>query len=133
MNMSCMTYMGEIQMRRAMQVVTMILLASLALAGEKISVADLLQNPERYDGKTVIVEGKITSYQERLSRRGNPYTTFRLEDNGFSVAVFAWGYLGLKDGSRVRVSGVFQRVKRVGRYTFYNEISADEVEVLSRR
>jgi len=125
-----MIYMGKIQMRWAIQVVIMILLASLAWAGEKISVADLLQNPERYDGKTVIVEGKIISYQERFSRRGNPYTTFRLEDNGFSVAVFAWGHLGLKDGLRVRVSGVFQKVKQVGRYTFYNEINAYKIQLL---
>jgi len=130
MNMLYMIYMGKIQMRWAIQVVIMILLASLAWAGEKISVADLLQNPERYDGKTVIVEGKIISYQERFSRRGNPYTTFRLEDNGFSVAVFAWGHLGLKDGLRVRVSGVFQKVKQVGRYTFYNEINAYKIQLL---
>jgi hypothetical protein len=117
-------------MRWAIQVVIMILLASLAWAGEKVSVAALLQNPERYDGKTVIVEGHITSYQEKFSRRGNPYTTFRLEDNGFSVAVFARGHLGLKDRLRVQVSGVFQRVKQVGRYTFYNEISADKVQLL---
>jgi len=130
MNMIYYDLQGKIQMRWAIQVVIMILLASFALAGGKISVADLLQNPERYDGKTVIVEGKIISYQERFSRRGNPYTTFRLEDNGFSVAVFAWGHLGLKDGLRVRVSGVFQRVKRVGRYTFYNEISADKIQLL---
>jgi len=117
-------------MRWAIQVVIMILLASLAWAGEKVSVEALLQNPERYDGKTVIVEGEITSYQEKVSRRGNPYTTFRLEDNGFSVAVFARDHLGLKDGLRVRVSGVFQKVKQVGRYTFYNEISADKVQLL---
>jgi len=42
-------------MQWAIQVVIMILLASLAWAGEKVSVAALLQNPERYDGKTVIV------------------------------------------------------------------------------
>ncbi len=125
-----MIYTGGFQMQWVIQVVIMILLASLAWAGEKVSVAALLQNPERYDGKTVIVEGQITSYQEKFSRRGNPYTTFRLEDNGFSVAVFAWGHLGLKDGVRVRVSGVFQRVKQVGRYTFYNEISADKVQLL---
>jgi len=85
-------------MRWAIQVVIMILLVSLAWAGEKVSVAALLQNAERYDGKTVIVEGEITSYQEKFSRRGNPYMTFRLEDNGFSVAVFAWVILGLKMG-----------------------------------
>jgi len=117
-------------MKWAIQVVIMILLASLAWAEEKVSIEALLQNLERYDGKTVIVEGEITSYQEKISRRGNPYTTFRLKDNGSSVAVFARGHLGLKDGLQVQVIGVFQRVKQVGRDTFYNEISADKVQLL---
>jgi hypothetical protein len=69
--------MLKIQTRWATQVViVVILLTSFALAQEKISVADIIQNPERYDGKTIIVEGKIISYRERFSRRGNPYTTF---------------------------------------------------------
>jgi hypothetical protein len=123
--------MLKIQTRWATQIViAVILLTSLALAQEKISVADIIQNPERYDGKTIIVEGKIISYRERFSRRGNPYTTFRLEDGGVSVAVFVWGHLGLENGRRVRVIGKFQKVKQVGPYTFYNEISADKVVLL---
>jgi hypothetical protein len=50
-----MIYTGGFKMQWAIQVVIMILLASFAWAGEKVSVAALLQNPERYDGKTVIV------------------------------------------------------------------------------
>ncbi len=101
-----------------------------AYAQGSVSVEDIVRDPDRYDGRMVVVVGNINSYRERVSRRGNPYTTFRLEDGGFSVAVFVWGHQGLSNGKRVRVTGMFQKVKRVGQYTFYNEISADQVELL---
>jgi hypothetical protein len=78
MNMLYMIYTGGFQMQWAIQVVIIILLTSLAWAGEKVSVAALLQNPERYDGKTVIVEREITSYKEKFSRRGNSYRAIRI-------------------------------------------------------
>ncbi|MDR7414960.1 MAG: hypothetical protein QN193_02410 [Armatimonadota bacterium] len=98
--------------------------------GQLVSIATLLGNPDRYDGQVVTVVGMISGYRERVSRAGNPYTTFRLEEGGSSVAVFAWGRQRLQDGLRVRVTGVFQKVRRVGRYTFYNEIEAQRIERL---
>ncbi|MCS7236554.1 MAG: hypothetical protein RMM30_11360 [Armatimonadota bacterium] len=69
--------------------------------------------------------GVVSGYREGVSRAGNPYTTFRLAEGGSGVAVFAGGHRGLRDDIRVRVSGVFQKVRRVARYTFYNEIEAE--------
>lgn len=98
------------------------------LLAQAVSVAALVGDPDRYDGRVVTVAGVVSGYRERVSRAGNPYTTFRLEEGGGSVAVFAWGHRGLRDGLRVRVTGVFQKVRRVGRYTFYNEIEARRIE-----
>jgi len=106
------------------------LVAVSAQAKITASVAEIVQNPDRYDGKVVTVSGTIASYRERVSARGNPYTTFRLVDAGVSVAVFAWKHHGLWDGLRVRATGVFQKIRRVGRYTFYNEIEAQRIEVI---
>lgn len=100
---------------------------------QAVSISALLESPERYDGKVVTVSGVIAVYRERVSRAGNAYTTFRLQEGGASVAVFVWGYRGLRDGVRVRVTGVFQRVRRVGRFTFYNEIEAQRIDVLGRK
>lgn len=79
-----------------------------------VRVRDLVRDPDRFDGKVVRVSGIIARYQERVSRRGRSYTRFRLEEGGFSVRVFAWGHRHLRDGQRVRVTGRFDRVKRVG-------------------
>jgi hypothetical protein len=98
--------------------------------GQLVSITTLLANPDRYDGQVVTVSGAVSAYRERVSRAGNPYTTFRLEEGRSSVAVFAWGHQGLRDGLRVRVTGVFQKVRRVGRYVFYNEIEAQRIERL---
>jgi hypothetical protein len=40
--------------------------------------------------------------------------------------VFTFGRPALQDGQRVAVRGTFSTTKRVGRYTFHNEIEADE-------
>ncbi|MDR7434527.1 MAG: hypothetical protein QN189_05295 [Armatimonadota bacterium] len=106
------------------------LLLPSALAQLTVTVRDIVQNPDRYDGQIVSVTGTIAAYRERISARGNPYTTFRLEEGGASVAVFAWRHQGLRNGLRVRVVGRFDKMKRVGQYTFYNEIEAQRIEVL---
>lgn len=100
---------------------------------QAVSIGALLESPERYDGRVVTVSGVIAVYRERASRAGNAYTTFRLQEGGASVAVFVWGHRGLRDGVRVRVTGVFQRVRRVGPFTFYNEIEAQRIDVLGTR
>ncbi len=100
-----------------------------ALAQPAIAISALVQHPNQYDGKTVSVTGTVVGYRERVSGRGNPYTTFRLTDGG-AVSVFIWNHQGLRDGIRVRVVGTFSRVRRVGRYTFFNEIEARRIEAV---
>lgn len=100
-----------------------------ALAQQAVTVSALLLHPEQYDGKTISVVGTVARYQERVSARGNPYTTFRLEDGG-AVSVFAWHHQGLRDGLRVRVVGTFFKVRRVGRYVFRNEVEAQRIEAV---
>ena len=99
-----------------------------ALAQPTVTVSVLLQNPERYDGQTITATGQVAAYRERVSARGNAYTTFRLQDRSAQVSVFVWKHAGLGNGAKVRVTGTFQREKHVGRYTFYNEIQADRIE-----
>ncbi len=46
------------------------------------------------------------------------------------MAVFAWQHQNLRNGLRVRVTGKFAKVKRVGQHTFYNEIEAQRIDML---
>jgi hypothetical protein len=111
-------------------IMTLLVLITLpALAQESVSVSALLQDPDQYDGKVVSVAGAIANYRERISARGNPYTTFTLVSSG-SVSVFVWKHQGLHNSERVKVTGKFVKVKHVGQYTFHNEIEATQIQVL---
>lgn len=95
----------------------------------KTTVGDILSNPDKYDGKMVQVEGKVASLKFKTSKKGNPYTTLNLSDAGNTLTVFSFGTLSIKEEERVRVMGKYQKIKQVGRYTFYNEIDASEGSV----
>ena len=65
----------------------------------------------------------------RTSKGGNEYTTFSLiESSGESIRVFTWGHPKIKEGQKVKVTGTYRKVKKIRRYTFYNEIEAVEVK-----
>src|SRR5207253_9243030 len=91
------------------------------------TVAEIAKNPAAFDQKTVTISGAAEEISSRTSRRGNPYTTFRLSDQGEAVKVFTFGKPDIKDGDRVEVRSVFQRVKLVGAYTFHDDIDASSV------
>ena len=122
--------MDRLERTLGVAVLLVLLTAPAVLAQQLLTISVLLQHSDQYDGKVVSVTGAITAYSERVSARGNAYTTFRMEEGGASISVFAWEHQGLHDGLRVRVTGTFDKVKRVGRYTFYNEIQARGIETL---
>jgi hypothetical protein len=94
----------------------------------KTSVAEILSNPDQYDGKMVHVEGRIQSLKFNTSKKGNPYTTFMVVDpSNNSLNVFASGTLSINRGDSVMVTGRYHKVKHVPpKYTFYNEIETTE-------
>ena len=90
------------------------------------SPKDILANPDRFDSQPVIITGTITNLQERVSRAGNSYYTFDLSDGKQAVRVFSFGTAPCRGGAAT-VEGSFEKVKRQGRYTFYNEVTATRV------
>jgi len=104
-------------------------LASPALARDRIG--DILNRPEAFDGREVVLGGKVSALDPRTSQRGNDYFTFRLSDEtGASLKVFSWGKAAISPGDRVEVRGRFQRERRVGRYTFTDEVEASRIRKL---
>lgn len=95
----------------------------------KATVADILSNPDQYDGKMVQVEAKVLAPQFKTSKKGNPFTTFKLEGGGKILSVFSYGTLSINAGDSVRVTGRYQKLKKVGPYTFFNEIDASRGNV----
>ena len=54
------------------------------------------------------------------------YYTFDLSDGKQAVRVFSFGESPCRPGAAT-VEGTFEKVKRQGRYVFYNEITATTV------
>lgn len=93
-------------------------------------IKDILGNPLKYDGKVVTVNGKAMFVKEKTSKAGNLYTTFDLYDGEETIAIFSFGHNKVKDGERVEVTGIFNETKRVGKFTFKNQIDADTIKRL---
>ena len=115
--------------RAGLLLITMpVLISGLIAHAAETSVRAILENPGRYDGQEVTVTGKASEVKATISKRGNPYTTFRLTDAaGGPMTVYTRGHADVKTGDVVEVTGTFSQVKRVGRYTFYNQIDAERI------
>ena len=113
--------------RAFVHVVVLLLLSVATGEGADASVKALLSDPTRYDGQAVSLAGTVTGLDTRVSRRGNAYDTFKLDDGSGRVTVFSFGQPPCPSRSQVMVDGAFRRVKQVSGHTFYNQIDASRV------
>lgn len=113
-------------MKRSTALLLVLGASMMAFAFEAVSVPDLLKDPSKYDGKDVSVTGVVEGYQERTSKGGNNYTTFRVKAEAKTVNVWMKNHPAeqqkLKNGYTVVVTGVFAMEKKVGEVVFKNEI-----------
>jgi hypothetical protein len=108
-------------------VVILALALVVACEGADGSVKTILSDPGRFDGQAVTLGGTVTQLDARISRRGNAYYTFKLDDGSGRIAVFAFGQPPCPSPSRVTVDGEFRHVKRVSGHTFYDQVDARRV------
>jgi hypothetical protein len=113
--------------RHSVLIGCVILLISWSADTAETMVASILANPAQFDGQTVTVRGSAMSVKPTVSRRVNPYTTSQLQDGGSIITVYTRGHPSNRNGDRVEVTGVFQKEKHVGQYTFHNEIDAHTI------
>ena len=92
-------------------------------------VEKILADKNSYDGKEVSVSGTVSAdLKLKRSRAGKDYTTFSLlGDSGRRIKIFIWGRLKLQGGQKVKVTGIYRKIKKTGKYTFRNEIEAAEI------
>jgi hypothetical protein len=91
----------------------------------EITTEKIVTDKDSYDGKEVSVKGSVSNLKFKTSNGGKDYTTFSLlGDSGGHINVFIWGKLKLQGGQKVRVTGIYRKVKKIGKYTFRNEIEA---------
>lgn len=101
------------------------LLAVLPAASSAATIAQILGSPSTYDGQHVEARGTVEHLEQKVSHKGNPYVTFSL-CSGQCIHVFGFGSPSLSDGQTITVHGIYEAVKHVSVYTFYNEIDADD-------
>ena len=114
-----------------------VLVLTIVLGGFSICPAietivdKILADKNSYDGKEVSVSGTVSANLKfKTTKGGKDYTTFSLlGDSGRRINVFIWGKLKFKGGQKVRVTGIYHKVMRVGQSTFRNEIEAMEITV----
>lgn len=80
------------------------------------------------DNKYVEVSGTVYDIEHKVSQKGNAYTTFILEEDGWEATVFKFGYVDVVDSQCALVRGTYKIKNEVSGYTFFNEIVATSIE-----
>jgi hypothetical protein len=105
---------------------------TMCIAADEV-ICSIASKPQEFDHKNITLKGTPIDIKETTSRRGNDYTTLKLQDPaGCAVKVFIWGHPALNSCNQVSVDGVFETEHHQGRYTFYNELQATKVNCLHR-
>jgi hypothetical protein len=113
--------------RRPLVGLVLVLVAALPAFAFETTVRELVETPDRFDGKILTVRGTVTNLYRETSRRSNPYYTFSLSDGLRVVRVFSFGDTACRNGESATVEGTFNRVKKTGTYTFYNEVTGKRI------
>jgi DNA polymerase III alpha subunit len=113
--------------RACAHIVVFLLLSVSVGEGADATVKTVMSDPARYDGQAVILAGTVNALDARVSKRGNAYYTFKLDDGSGRVNVFAFGQPPCPSGSRVAIDGTFRRVKQVSGHTFHDQVDARHV------
>jgi hypothetical protein len=91
----------------------------------------IVTDRDSYDGKKVSVKGSVSNLKFKTSKGGNNYTTFVLVgESGVRINVIISEHPKVKTGQKVRVTGVYRKVKKTAHRNYYNEIEASEVKAL---
>lgn len=85
----------------------MLCMLALAFSGcaSTVKIGNLLDDPQRYDGRTVKVEGTVTRSAGLLG-----IGAFELDDGTGSIIVVAQGQGVPREGGRASAKGTFQSV-----------------------
>ena len=111
-------------------VLVAVAVSAAAARVDLVTVKELQAQPDKWHGRAVVVNGNVSRLNARTSQRGNPYYTFVLSDGLASVNVFSYGVPQIRDSNPAQVEGTFLKIKRVGNYTFQNQVDARRIQLL---
>jgi hypothetical protein len=71
--------------------------------------------------------GTVEKFREGVSPDWAPYFKFRLSDEQTAVRVFSFGRSPCRNGMQATVEGIFEKVNRLGRLPYYQQVTATRV------
>lgn len=83
-----------------------------AISAFETTVAEIVQNPDKFNQQQIIVQGKAVQIQQKTTQRGSPYTFFFLTDagTGDKIAVeYMRGTLTIQESALVTVQGDYYK------------------------
>jgi hypothetical protein len=93
------------------------------------TVEKIMNNRDSYDGKEVSVTGTVSNLKFKTLKVGEAYTTFMLASkSGGRIKVFISEKLKLQAGQKVKVTGVYRKVRTTAHRQYHNEIEASNVK-----
>lgn len=123
-------------MKKVYSLLTVLALISPVIAQKSTmtttTVEAILAKPASFNKKDVNVSGTVAEFKAKTSQKGNKYTTFKIygKDPKKTINVYLPEHLnpklGVKDGMKVLVRGLYQQEKKVGTTVYKNEILAME-------
>lgn len=110
-------------MKRSLSLMLLLLLFALPAWAETVTLKDINSDLKGFDGKVVTVSAEVKNYFEKPG-----YCGFLLFDSGKAVSGYSEGHLGLKNGTRVTLTGTFKlRLDAQGK-VFSNVIVVEQTE-----
>lgn len=98
--------------RRAWFLVAVLAAAGACASARTVPIRTLLDDPGRYDGRTVRIEGRVTSSIGALT-----YGAYRVDDGTGTMNVVSTQHGAPAEGARVGVQGTFRAVYTFGAST----------------
>lgn len=99
-----------------------------------VSIMDLNRHPARYEAKAVCVKGQVLDLRVEDNRLVRPYAVFSLQetapDGSFDfINIISLRLPAFEKGAEVKACGYFNKVKQVGRDTYYDSLLMSRFEL----
>jgi len=116
--------------RRALGATLIVVALANCSAQQVVSGRDLIEAPDRFEGRPIVLTGIVQDPRKRLPNDGATCTTFTLVDGSARVPVAAPGTLPVSAGDLVEVRGTFHQQLRIGGDTLVDTVEAEFVRPL---
>lgn len=92
-----------------------------------VSVMELNRDPDKYEAQSVCVRGEVLDLRVEDNRLVRPYTVFSLQETAADGSYDFINIISLRlpafgKGAKVQACGFFNKVKQVGKDTYYNSL-----------